>query len=43
MLLGGALLGMPDVSALGWEITDGAHATYNRTTTGLGPVCKSTS
>ena len=38
LLLGGAYLNRPDISALGVAVTDGCHATYNTTITGLGPL-----
>ncbi|KAK4503868.1 hypothetical protein PRZ48_004783 [Zasmidium cellare] len=37
-LLGGALLDIPEITALGIAYTDGCHQTYNTTTTGLGPL-----
>lgn len=38
LLLGGALLDAPAISALGAAYTDGCHQTYNTTLTGLGPL-----
>jgi hypothetical protein len=40
MLLGGTLLDMPQVTALGLAVTDGHHVPYNTSTTGLGPIGK---
>ena len=37
-LLGGALLDMPQLTALGIAATDSCHQTYNQTLTGLGPI-----
>lgn len=37
-LLGGALLDMPQLTALGVAAADGCHQTYNQTITGLGPI-----
>ncbi|CAK3738419.1 glycoside hydrolase family 47 [Lecanosticta acicola] len=37
-LLGGALLDLPRISALGIDVTHGCHQTYNTTATGLGPL-----
>lgn len=37
-LLGGTLLDMPEIVALGVAATDSCHQTYNQTLTGLGPT-----
>lgn len=37
LLLGGAYLGRPDISALGLAVTDSCHALYNATPAGLNP------